>query len=118
MPPAAVAHGRNFPPDSSFYGYDMNHYDMVTGNISTSLEMGNYDNDQKFPSSTFAWQLAILEGSRSSYNQRSSPAFRASSSYLRQLQAICAMGMLVLQMTHHSCLLKVTPQDIHGHCLL
>lgn len=33
-------------------------------------------------------------------------------------QAICAMGMLVLKMTHHSCLLKATPQDIHVHCLL
>ncbi|XP_059305775.1 uncharacterized protein LOC132057270 isoform X2 [Lycium ferocissimum] len=44
MPPAA-AHGRNFPPDSSFYCYDMNHYDMVTGNISTSLEMANCHND-------------------------------------------------------------------------
>lgn len=34
------------------------------------------------------------------------------------LQAICVMGMLGLQMTDHSCLLKVTPQDIHDHCLL
>ncbi|XP_060201592.1 probable E3 ubiquitin-protein ligase ZFP1 isoform X2 [Lycium barbarum] len=86
MPPAA-AHGRNFPPDTSFYCYDMNHYDMVTGNISTSLEMGNYHNDFNPNRSSLPQHLPgnlqSSRGVRSSYNQRSSPAFRASSSYLR-----------------------------------
>uniref|UniRef100_M0ZNG5 RING-type E3 ubiquitin transferase n=1 Tax=Solanum tuberosum TaxID=4113 RepID=M0ZNG5_SOLTU len=86
MPPAA-AHGRNFAPDASFFCYDMNHYDMVTGNISTSLEMGNYHNDftsnrsslpQHLPGS-----LPSSRGVRSSYSQRSSPTFRTSSSYMR-----------------------------------
>lgn len=73
--------------DASFFCYDMNHYDMVTGNISTSLEMGNYHNDftsnrtslpQHLPGS-----LPSSRGVRSSYSQRSSPTFRTSSSYLR-----------------------------------
>ncbi|KAK4353319.1 hypothetical protein RND71_028837 [Anisodus tanguticus] len=85
MPPAA-AHGRNFPPDTSFFCYDMNHYDMVTDSISTSLEMGNYHNDFNSNRSSLPQHLPDYlqssRGVRSSYNQRSSPAFRTSSSYL------------------------------------
>lgn len=87
MPPA-TAHGRNYAPaDASFFCYEMNHYDMVTGNISTSLEMGNYHNDFTSNRSSLPQHLPgnlpSSRGVRSSYSQRSSPTFRTSSSYLR-----------------------------------
>ncbi|XP_060206187.1 uncharacterized protein LOC132633693 [Lycium barbarum] len=113
--PLAAAHGRNFPPDSSFYCYDMNHHDMVAGNISTSLEMGNYHNDFNSNRSSFPQHLP---GNLQSSRESEVATIKDLPLLFGLLQAICAMGMLILQMTHHSCLLKVTPQDIHGHCIL
>lgn len=72
---------------ANFFGPDTNHFNVVNGSPSASMDMGGYINDfssnrNPIPQTVHCVSGHYTRGVRSSYIQRPVPAFRASSSNL------------------------------------
>lgn len=82
-------HGRILPSDTSGFSHDPNHFLVGSSMVNTSAETGVYHHDfiptrsTTVPPSYPGALPHTVRGVRSNYSQRSSPAFRASSSNLR-----------------------------------
>uniref|UniRef100_A0A5B6YQC6 RING-type E3 ubiquitin transferase n=1 Tax=Davidia involucrata TaxID=16924 RepID=A0A5B6YQC6_DAVIN len=85
MSPAA--HGRIPVSDANVFSHETNHFIIGSSNPSSSVEIGGYHNDyissrHPVPQNSQGTSTQSVRGVRSSYTQRSGPAFRASSSNL------------------------------------
>ncbi|KAM0991036.1 hypothetical protein ACFX13_009597 [Malus domestica] len=85
---SVAPHGRVMAPDTSGFGHDPNHF-LLGSSGNASVDNGLYHHDFMSSRSTAVPQsypgalAQTVRGVRSTYSQRSPPAFRASSSNLR-----------------------------------
>ncbi|KAI5665313.1 hypothetical protein M9H77_24636 [Catharanthus roseus] len=89
---SSASSGRSIASDANananIFGHETNHFNVVSGNPSASMDMGGYFNDfssnrNPVPQNLHAVSGQYARGVRSSYTQRPMPSFRASSSNLR-----------------------------------
>lgn len=90
--PSSASSGRSIASDANasanFFGHETNHFNVLNGNPSASMDMGGYLNDfssnrNPIPQTLHCVSGHYTRGVRSSYIQRPVPTFRASSSNLR-----------------------------------
>ncbi|KAK9289834.1 hypothetical protein L1049_007994 [Liquidambar formosana] len=83
-----AAHGRNLVSDTSGSSHETNHFLVGSSSTNACMETGGYNHDfissrNPGPQNFHGSSAQFVRGVRSSYSQRSTPSFRASSSSLR-----------------------------------